>query len=229
MNKRDEQADLVDSLITDHNEASSSSSSDNAHTETPLEKLIRKVGGEHKYQWISFILFGLLWFFTSWLLVGQSFFFDNSFTCFDEHKPEQCSKFICGLPKSERPHAMKSHADSIVFAFEGKWMICENDYIRPILTSMVYIGSLIGFFIISFISDNWGRRPAIRLAWAIFGVGVLCLCFCNSPFLVGMGFLLSGVGCNPAITLGYSFLNEQCLGHSRQYFSVGIQVFLAVG
>lgn len=116
-----------------------------------------------------------------------------------------------------------------MFAFDNNWLICENDYYRPILTSLVYLGSLLGFFILPYLADNWGRKPALNLSWGIYGLGILCLCICDSPNMVGMGLLFAGFGCNPAVTICYSFINEQCLGNNRQYFSVGIQVFLAVG
>jgi hypothetical protein len=40
---------------------------------------------------------------------------------------------------------------------------------------------------------------------------------------------LAGFGTNPAITLCFSFINEQCLGRARQGFGVGVQIFLALG
>ena len=47
--------------------------------------------------------------------------------------------------------------------------------------------------------------------------------------MIGLGQFFTGFGCNPAITLAYSFINEQCLGKSRQLYSIAIQVFLALG
>ena len=47
--------------------------------------------------------------------------------------------------------------------------------------------------------------------------------------MIGLGQFFAGFGCNPAITLCYSFINEQCLRKSRQYYGIGIQIFLAVG
>jgi hypothetical protein len=47
--------------------------------------------------------------------------------------------------------------------------------------------------------------------------------------MVGIGLFLAGFGGNPAITLSYSFIYEQSLGKSRQYFSIGIQIAFAIG
>lgn len=72
---------------------------------------------------------------------------------------------------------------------------------------MVFIGSLIGFFIIPFIADNLGRKVAMQSAWAICTVGVLLLFIGNSVGLIAAGYFLAGLGSNPAITLCFSFIN----------------------
>lgn len=163
------------------------------------------------------------------MLVGQGFFFDNSYTCNHIEDQEQCKKYICDLSQTERPAALKSHANSIVFAFDREYFICENEYLRPILQSLLYFGSLLGFFVIPYIADNWGRRIAMRISWGIFAIGIIFLSLADSPNMIGMGQLLTGFGCNPAITLCYSFINEQVLRAKRQYYGVIIQVFLAIG
>lgn len=84
-----------------------------------------------------------------------------------------------------------------------------------IFQSLVYGGSLVGFFIIPYIADNWGRKIGIILSWGIYAVGLLTLCFAGDGNTVAVGQFLSGFGCNPAVTLCYSFLNEQCLGKKR--------------
>jgi hypothetical protein len=47
--------------------------------------------------------------------------------------------------------------------------------------------------------------------------------------MIGIGQLLIGFGCNPAITLCYSFLNEQVIGDKRQKYGLFIQIALAIG
>lgn len=86
-------------------------------------------------------------------------------------------------------------------------MICDLDYQATILTSMIYIGSLFGFFIIPYFADNYGRKIMILISWGICTLGVLLIASAPSPILIGIGFFLSGFGANPAITLNYSFIN----------------------
>ena len=94
---------------------------------------------------------------------------------------------------------------------------------------MIFIGSFLGFFTIPYFADNWGRKIAIRASWMICTVGVAFGAFASSPSMVGIGYFLAGFGANPAITLCYSFINEQCLGRSRQRYGVIIQVSYAIG
>lgn len=69
----------------------------------------------------------------------------------------------------------------------------------------------------------------MRISWTFFVIGILFNLLADSPNMVGMGQLLTGFGCNPAITLCYSFLNEQVLRKKRQYYGLFIQVSLAIG
>ena len=94
---------------------------------------------------------------------------------------------------------------------------------------MMFVGAIFGFFVIPFIADNFGRRLAMRIAWAIGSVAVLVTCIADSVNMVGLGLFLVGFGTNPAITLCFSFVNEICLGKSRQRYGVGVQVAWAVG
>ena len=72
---------------------------------------------------------------------------------------------------------------------------------------MLFFGSLIGFFIIPYAADNFGRNSAMKVAWGICTLGVLIICLADSPNMVGIGYFFAGFGCNPAITLCFSFIN----------------------
>jgi len=67
---------------------------------------------------------------------------------------------------------MSSKAKSIVFEFPDEYMICDNTYVATVLKSVVFVGSLIGFFIIPFIADNLGRKLAMQISWILCTVGV---------------------------------------------------------
>ena len=132
------------------------------------------------------------------------------------------------MPSDKRASEIKWHSDSITFAFND-YLICDFEYLSTIFISIFYFGSLVGFFVIPSVADNFGRRIAMLISWAIYGIGVLTIGVSFHPALVGIGEFLAGFGCNPAITLCYSFINEQCLRGSRQHYGVGIQIFIALG
>jgi MFS family permease len=66
---------------------------------------------------------------------------------------------------------------------------------------------LIGFFVIPYVADNWGRKIGIQISWGFFIIGLVFYAVADSSHMIGMGQLMVGFGCNPAITLCYSFLN----------------------
>lgn len=94
---------------------------------------------------------------------------------------------------------------------------------------MLFFGALVGFFVIPNIADNSGRKGALRVAWVVGIISVLITVMSDSPRIIGFGLFFIGFGTNPAITLAFSFINEQCLGKARQRFGVGVQIGLAVG
>lgn len=94
---------------------------------------------------------------------------------------------------------------------------------------MMFVGAIFGFFVIPYIADNYGRRLAMRIAWGIGTVAVLITCISDSYNMIGLGLLLVGFGTNPGITLCFSFVNEICLGKTRQRYGVGVQVAWAIG
>lgn len=79
--------------------------------------------GEGKYQKITFVMFSVMWFLTSWLLLGMAFFFDNSYTCPNQSDEAECQKYICGMASELRPQNIDWHASSIVFQFDT-YLIC---------------------------------------------------------------------------------------------------------
>jgi OCT family organic cation transporter-like MFS transporter 4/5 len=44
-------------------------------------------------------------------------------------------------------------------------LICNREELGNLLQSIVYFGSLVGFFIFSFIADNYGRKLGLGISW----------------------------------------------------------------
>jgi len=54
-------------------------------------------------------------------------------------------------------------------------LICDREYISNVLQSLVYFGSLIGFFIFSFVADNYGRKVGQGISWFLAFLGTLII------------------------------------------------------
>ncbi len=78
--------------------------------------------------------------------------------------------------KEWRRYLPADYPKSIPYEFEPIFM-CEYSYIVTVLKSLVYIGSLIGFFVIPYIADNWGRRKGMLISWATCSLGIILLAF----------------------------------------------------
>jgi OCT family organic cation transporter-like MFS transporter 4/5 len=94
---------------------------------------------------------------------------------------------------------------------------------------MLFVGALFGFFVIPYMADNYGRQLAMRVSWGLGVVSLLIFFVSDSPNMVGLSLFLVGFSTNPAITLTFSFVNEICLGRSRSFYGVGMQIAWAIG
>ena len=194
-----------------------------------LDALLHRVGAENRYQIISFVIFSMQWFCMGWVLTGGDFFFmDATFVCADS-VGEQCQKYVCSLHEDQwRSYLDPSLPKTATTAFSTIYA-CNKEAVLTTVKSMIFVGSFIGFFLFPHIADNKGRKIAIVLSWGCATLGVILVAAGQNLAMVAAGWFITGFGGNPAITLSYSFINEQSLGKSRQYFSIGIQLLFAVG
>lgn len=49
---------------------------------SPMDELIDKVGSHGRYQWLSFVVYGMHWLLLGWMLMGISFYYET--------KPFEC-------------------------------------------------------------------------------------------------------------------------------------------
>ena len=53
-------------------------------------------------------------------------------------------------------------------------LICDNQTYRNLVQSTLYIGSVMGLFIMNMLSDTKGRKFSFLLSWGIANVGIMC-------------------------------------------------------
>ncbi|CAD8090428.1 unnamed protein product [Paramecium primaurelia] len=198
------------------------------------DQALSQVGSSGYYQKRAFIIFGLQWMITTWILFGPVFYFiqptincKNDLNCYNECTTrildEQCLSYIC--EDTSRIEFLVGNSLNTAF----NTVLPCNKTLQSIIKSIVYFGSLTGFFIFSFIADNYGRKLALTLSWTITTIGSITLASSQNFQMITSAMFLLGFGGNPAITIHYSFINEHSQGHFRELQNVGLQVFFAIG
>jgi MFS family permease len=76
--------------------------------------------------------------------------------------------------------------------------MCDDEYLLDLIKSCPYFGSLVGYFLSSFIAGNIGRKKLMTIALGISSLGsVLVVTAFNLPMIV-IGVIFSGMGINVA-------------------------------
>jgi MFS family permease len=98
-----------------------------------------------------------------------------------------------------------------------------------IATGCTYLGATLGFLVVSFLVDNYGRKLALLISWGICTVGSIVVVFDSNIILVSIGLFLSGFGCDAANNITFLFFCETLNNQKRQRYSIIVQVFFTVG
>lgn len=72
-----------------------------------------------------------------------------------------------------------------------------------------------GYLIMSYVADNYGRKKGELVSWAICITGEIITLLSFNLFMVGLGAFLLGFGSNGAINVHYSFFKELITGKTR--------------
>ena len=172
--------------------------------------LLARVGHSGKYQWLLFANFGLKWVLAGMILFSLNFFYITpEFTCKSGEVPshQTCKQFVCSIddPQFWYSHLEKPIPSSIALDY-GIYMLCSNEWISSLLQSMSYLGSFIGYLLMSHIADNYGRKKTEMVSWILNIIGLGFLISSVNLYMVGIGSVLMGLGTNATITLHYTFI-----------------------
>lgn len=159
-----------------------------------------------------FLINMMVLFATGTVLLSPSFLFMN-----DQYACEEmgllvpdCKKAVCEIDDPElRKTYFAKNKDNIKSAASdyGPFM-CEDEYLLDIIKSGPYFGSLIGYFLSSFIAGNVGRKKLMTISLGISSVGsVLAVAGFNLTMVV-IGVILSGMGINVACGMSFCYLAE---------------------
>lgn len=98
-----------------------------------------------------------------------------------------------------------------------------------VVSSFTYFGAFIGYIVISFFSDNFGRRNSILVSWGITVLGTIIVAFSFNVYMVAAGLFLCGCGSDAGINICFFFFGEVVGDEKRQKYSVFVQIFFCIG
>lgn len=118
------------------------------------------VGSSNWYQIRCFIIFLLEWFVTAHvLLVGPFILATPTFSGCPPSESD-CKKYVCDNIKDHYSEVVDFiHYQTKMKSVTSEYRLyCDRYYLNTIGQSITYFGSLCGFFLFSFIADNYGRK-----------------------------------------------------------------------
>ena len=88
-------------------------------------------------------------------------------------------------------------------------LYCEKRHLRNITQSIIFIGGFFGLFILTFISEKFGKRNSLMLSYFTSSCGTLSLYFAKGIEFVNFCYFFAGFGSFATIYFQYVLLSEQ--------------------
>ena len=86
-----------------------------------------------------------------------------------------------------------------------------------------------GYIVLSFFSDNFGRRTSILIAWTLCTLGAIIMAVSFNLWMVVIGLFMCGCGAEAGINICFSFYGEVLGDQKRQQYSVIVMGCFSLG
>ena len=174
----------------------------------------------------------LIWFYTGIILLNTSFlFYNKDFQCKELGLVVgSCEETVCELTKVERTKFINkedNYFNSI--AIELGEFHCEDEVYINVAKCSVYVGSLIGFLVFSYLSDNYGRKFSLLISLGVCVLGNILVSSSFDILMTSFGLFLSGGGANASCNISLCFFNEVTNNYKRQKYSILVQFSFTIG
>ena len=97
------------------------------------------------------------------------------------------------------------------------------------MITLTYIGTVVGFLLLSFVGDLVGRKRLMTICMTGVVVGLVIAIFCQSLLMAGIGLFIASVGVQNAFNICFYFISETVSEEFREKASVAIQLFYGLG
>jgi MFS family permease len=97
------------------------------------------------------------------------------------------------------------------------------------MITLTYIGTVVGFLLLSFVGDLVGRKRLMTICMTGVVVGLVIAIFCQSLLMAGIGLFIASVGVQNSFNICFYFISETVSEEFREKASVAIQLFYGLG
>lgn len=84
--------------------------------------------------------------------------------------------------------------------------MCEDELQLDLIKSSPYFGSMLGYIIFSYISDNFGRKKTMTLSLGLATLGSIIVAVGYNMPMISIGVIMSGAGINVSAATVFYFL-----------------------
>lgn len=139
-----------------------------------VQQALHKVGDSSRYQKILVFFMTLMYIEITWMLLGSTFIFMNPVFKCDFSDQELTEADACpNLDKCKISTCSLNLVNDFTVTSYAE-LYCDNQTYRNLVQSTLYIGSILGLFIMNMLSDTKGRKYSFILSWAIANTGIIC-------------------------------------------------------
>jgi MFS transporter, putative metabolite:H+ symporter len=192
--------------------------------------MLEKAGTAGRYQQVITLLWCLVGYLCGGLmLIIPYLFYQDPYDCSGKYPGADCQEYVCSLDASLRGDYLPAKSFSSLANEFGDFRCSEEKLQLDSIITVMYVGTVVGFLLLTLVGDLLGRKLLISLCMLLTVVGLTIAIFCSSLAMAGAGLFLATVGIQNAYNICFFFIAETVSEEYREKASVAIQLFYGLG